>query len=112
MDERDEKPNRRTVSERIQAAEDRAKGAKRAALHAQAKVNSLKREVAKSERRKRAHLLISMGADLQSLGLRDSEEVQRLIAKLKSWTFTDKDTGNKIGILEDSLAKVAADRQK
>jgi hypothetical protein len=34
------------------------------------------------------------------------------VAKLKTWTFTDKDTGNKIGILDDSLAKVAEDRQR
>ncbi len=100
------------MSERLQAAEERAKSARRAAMNAQTKVNGLKREAMKTERRKRAHLLIAMGAQLQSVGLRDAAEVGHLLALLKPWTFTDKESGERLGIFDDCLLKIVEKREK
>lgn len=101
----------RTQVDRVALAEARAQRAKNLAHAATLRVNRLRRDISRTDRRRRAHSLIQMGAELQALGVADASEVGRLIATLKTWMFTDKVTGEKRSILTDAVAKVVASRK-
>ena len=96
---------RKPIEERITTAETRAIEAKRAAQIAQQRVNALKREAGKAERKRRTRTLIQMGAELHAVGLHDAAEVGRFLTALKAWTYTDKNSGERLPILNDLLLK-------
>ncbi len=96
---------RKPIEQRIVTAETRAIEARKAAQVAQHRVNALKREAAKAERKRRTRTLIQMGAELHALGLKDAAEVGRFLTALKAWTYTDKISGERIPIVNDLLLK-------
>lgn len=91
--------------ERINAAEERVKNARQAMTAAQQRVNMLKREANRAERKKRTRMLIQMGAELQSVGLQDASQVARFFSALRPWTFVERETGQKKSILDTALEK-------
>lgn len=96
------------MDERIATAQERVAEAKRNAAAAQSKLNSLRKEVARGERKKRAHRLIVMGSQLEQIGLADGEQVGRFLAALRLWSFTDPTTSQKLAVIDEAVRRAKA----
>lgn len=93
------------MDERIAAAEAKVAEAKRHAAMVQSKLNSLKKEVAHTERKKRAHRLIVMGSQMEQIGLQNGDQVGRFLAALRLWSFTDPTAAQKVPVIDEALRR-------
>ena len=98
------------MDDRISSAEARAQQAQMRAREAEAKVNVLRREAAKTERKKRARALIQMGAELHALGLRDASDVGRFLSILRGVSVRDAQTGERVQLLQRVVDKATEPR--
>jgi hypothetical protein len=96
---------RKNMDDRIAVAEAKVAEAKRRAATVQSKLNSLRKEVTRTERRKRAHRLIMMGSQLEQIGLTDGEQVGRFLAALRLWSFTDAATSQKVAVIDEAVRR-------